>query len=216
MRRTPRCRPRAAELVVHGSDFQEALEHAEALADARGLHMVASFAGPLVHGTATYALEFFRAVPDLDTIYVPIGLGSGISGVIAARDALGLATEVVGVCAENAACYALSFEAGQPVSTNSADTMADGMACRVPAPDAVAIVNRGAARIVTVSEAEIEAAMRAYYTDTHNIAEGAGAAALAALIKERETMAGRRAGLVLSGGNIDREVYLRVLGGGDA
>jgi len=204
------------ELVVHGSDFQEALEHAEALAEARGLHMVASFAEPLVHGTATYALEFFRAVPDLDTVYVPIGLGSGICGVIAARDALGLATEIVGVCAENAACYALSFEAGQPVSTNSADTMADGMACRVPAPDAVAVVNRGAARIVTVSEAEIEAAMRAYYTDTHNIAEGAGAAALAALIKERETMAGRRAGLVLSGGNIDREVYLRVLGGGDA
>ncbi|MYF86206.1 MAG: pyridoxal-phosphate dependent enzyme, partial [Rhodospirillaceae bacterium] len=160
--------------------------------------------------------EFFRAVPDLETVYVPIGLGSGISGVIAARDALGLAMEVVGVCAENAACYALSYEAGKPVSTNFADTMADGMACRVPAPDAVAVVNRGAARIGTVSEAEIEAAMRAYYTDTHNIAEGAGAAALAALIKERETMAGRRAGLVLSGGNIDREVYLRVLGGGDA
>ena len=206
------------ELMVHGSDFQEALEYeyAETLAEARGLHMVASFAEPLVHGTATYALEFFRAVPDLDTVYVPIGLGSGICGVIAARDALGLATEVVGVCAENAACYALSFEAGKPVSTNSADTMADGMACRVPTPDAVAVVNRGAARIVTVSEAEIEAAMRAYYTDTHNIAEGAGAAALAALMKERAAMAGRKAGLVLSGGNIDREVYLRVLDGGEA
>ena len=204
------------ELIVHGSDFQESLEYAEAQAGERGLHMVASFAEPLVHGTATYALEFFRAVPDLDTVYVPIGLGSGICGAIAARDALGLATEIVGVCAENAAAYALSFAAGEPVSTNSADTMADGMACRVPAPEAVDIVNGGAARIVTVSEAEIEAAMRAYYTDTHNIAEGAGAAALAALTGERETMAGRKAGLVLSGGNIDREVYLRVLGGGEA
>ncbi len=205
-----------AELIVHGSDFEEAVEHAEALADERGLHMVASFAEPLVHGTATYALEFFRAVPDLDTVYVPIGLGSGICGAIAARDALGLATEIVGVCAGNAAAYALSFAAGQPVSTNSAGTMADGMACRVPAPDAVAIVNRGAARIVTVSEAEIEAAMRAYYTDTHNIAEGAGAAALAALTKERAAMAGRKVGLVLSGGNIDREVFLRVLGDGES
>ncbi|MCY4065387.1 MAG: threonine dehydratase [Rhodospirillaceae bacterium] len=205
-----------AELVVHGSDFQEALEHAEALAGERGLHMVASFAAPLVHGTATYALEFFRAAPDLDAVYVPIGLGSGICGAIAARDALGLATEIVGVCAENAACYALSFAAGKPVPTNSADTMADGMACRVPAPDAVAVVNRGAARIVTVSEAEIEAAIRAYYPATPPLAEGAGAAALAALVKEREAMAGRRAGLVLSGGNIDREVYLRVLAGGDA
>ena len=205
-----------ARLVEHGSDFDEALAHAKGLAASDGLHLVPSFNLDLVPGTATYAAELFRAVPDLDTVYVPIGLGSGICGVIAARDALGLATEIVGVCAENAACYALSFGAGKPVSTNSADTMADGMACRVPAPDAVAIINRGAARIVTVSDAEIEAAMRAYYTDTHNIAEGAGAAALAALVKERAAMAGRKAGLVLSGGNIDREVYLRVLGGGDA
>jgi len=158
-------------------------------------------------------MEFLEAVPDLDTVYVPIGLGSGICGVIAARDALDLHTEVVGVCAETAAAYALSFEAGHPVSTNSADTLADGMACRVPAPDAVAIIHARAARVVTVSDAEIEAAMRAYYTDTHNIAEGAGAAALAALIKERSAMAGRRVGVVLSGGNIDRDIYLRVLSG---
>ena len=128
-----------AELVVHGGDFQESLEYAHGIADARGLHMVPSFAEPLVHGTATYALELFRAAADLDAVYVPIGLGSGICGVIAARDALGLRTEIVGVCAERAAAYALSFEAGRPVSTNSADTMADGMACRVPDPDAVAI-----------------------------------------------------------------------------
>ena len=203
-----------AELVVHGGDFQESLEYAHGIADARGLHMVPSFAEPLVHGTATYALELFRAAADLDAVYVPIGLGSGICGVIAARDALGLRTEIVGVCAERAAAYALSFEAGRPVSTNAADTMADGMACRVPDPDAVAIVNAGAARVLAVSEEEIADAMRTYYTDTHNVAEGAGAAPLAALMRERDAMRGRKVALILSGGNIDREVYLRVLGGG--
>ena len=203
-----------AELVVHGGDFQESLEYAHGIADARGLHMVPSFAEPLVHGTATYALELFRAAADLDSVYVPIGLGSGICGVIAARDALGLGTEIVGVCAERAAAYALSFEAGRPVSTNAADTMADGMACRVPDPDAVAIVNAGAARVLAVSEEEIADAMRAYYTDTHNVAEGAGAAPLAALMRERDAMRSRKVALILSGGNIDREVYLRVLGGG--
>ena len=203
-----------AELVVHGGDFQESLEYAHGIAEARGLHMVPSFAEPLVHGTATYALELFRAAADLDAVYVPIGLGSGICGVIAARDALGLRTEIVGVCAEQAAAYALSFEAGRPVSTNAADTMADGMACRVPDPDAVAIVNAGAARVLAVSEEEIADAMRAYYTDTHNVAEGAGAAPLAALMRERDAMRGRKVALILSGGNIDREVYLRVLGGG--
>ena len=203
-----------AELVVHGGDFQESLEYAQGLAEARGLRMVASFAEPLVHGTATYALELFRAAPDLDAVYVPIGLGSGICGVIAARDALGLRCEIVGVCAERAAAYALSFEAGRPVSTNAADTMADGMACRVPDPDAVAIVNAGAARVIAVGEDGIADAMRAYYTDTHNIAEGAGAAPLAALMQERAAMRGKKVALILSGGNIDREVYLRVLGGG--
>ena len=202
-----------AELVVHGGDFQESLEYAHALADARGLHMVPSFAEPLVEGTATYALELFGAVADLDAVYVPIGLGSGICGVIAARDALGLATEIVGVCAARAAAYALSFEAGRPVSTNAADTMADGMACRVPDADAVAIVNAGAARVLAVGEDEIADAMRAYYTDTHNVAEGAGAAPLAALMREREAMQGRKVALILTGGNIDRELYLRVLGG---
>ena len=203
-----------AELVVHGGDFQESLEHAQRLAAARGLHMVPSFAAPLVRGTATYALELFRAVDGLDAVYVPIGLGSGICGAIAARDALGLATEIVGVCAARAAAYALSFEAGRPVSTNAADTMADGMACRVPDADAVAIVNAGASRVVAVSEDEIADAMRAYFTDTHNVAEGAGAAPLAAALREREAMRGRKVALILSGGNIDRELYARVLGGG--
>jgi len=200
-----------AELVEHGADFQEALEHARALAAEKRLHMLASFHPLLIRGVASYALELFAAHDDLDTVYVPIGLGSGICGVLAARDALGLRTDVVGVVAENAPSYALSFAKGEPVSTNSAETMADGMACRVPVAEAVATINRGAARVVTVSEDDIAAAMRHYFTDTHNVAEGAGAAPLAALMKEQEAMAGKRVGLILSGGNVDRDLYQSVL-----
>ncbi len=203
-----------AELVEHGHDFQAAHEFAGELAAERHLHLLPSFDERLILGVATYGLEFLRAVPDLDTVYVPIGLGSGICGMIAARDALGLATRMVGVVAENAPTYALSFAKGAPVATNSADTIADGLAVRVPDEAAVARVNAGAERVVAVSEEEIEAAMRHYFTDTHNVAEGAGAAPLAALLKERRAMAGKRVGLVLSGGNVDREVYVRVLGAG--
>jgi threonine dehydratase len=162
---------------------------------------------------ASYGIELFAAAPDLDTLYVPIGLGSGITGCIAAREALGLTTKIVGVVAEAAPAYALSFAGGEPVSTNSADTMADGLACRVPVADAVAVINRYAERVVAVSDDEIRAAMRHYFTDTHNVAEGAGAAALAALLKEGDAMAGRTVGLVLSGGNVDREVYRGILAG---
>jgi threonine dehydratase len=204
-----------AELVVHGHDFQAALEYAVELAGERGLTMAQSFAADLVAGVSTYALELFTAAPDLDTLYVPIGLGSGISGCIAAREALGLTTKIVGVVAENAPSYALSFAAGKPVSTNSADTFADGLACRVPVGDAVAVINRYAERIVTVSEAEIGAAMRHYFTDTHNVAEGAGAAALAAALQEREQIAGQTVGLVLSGGNVDRSVFQDILAKAD-
>jgi threonine dehydratase len=200
-----------AELIEHGHDFQAALEFAQRLAAERGLHMVASFDPALVRGVASYALEFLDAVADLDTVYVPIGLGSGICGMIATREALGLRTRIVGVVAENAPAYALSFAAGRVVTTESADTMADGVACRIPAAEAVETINRWAERIVTVSEAEIAAAMRHYFSDTHNVAEGAGAAPLAALLKERTAMERRRVGLVLSGGNVDREVYARVL-----
>jgi threonine dehydratase len=198
-------------LVEHGHDFQEAYEHAMVLAERDGLFAVRSFDPALVRGVASYALELFRGAPELDTVYVPIGLGSGICGVIAARDALGLATKVVGVVAENAAAYALSFAERKPVSTNSADTLADGLACRVPDQGALEHIWRGAERVVTVSEAEIRAAMRHYFSDTHNVAEGAGAAALAALLKEKARMAGRRVGVVLSGGNVDRPLYARVL-----
>jgi threonine dehydratase len=204
-------RAQGAEIIIHGEDFQESLEHAQGLASARDLHMFSSFHPALVRGVGTYAWELFSAVPDLDTVYVPIGMGSGICGVIAARDALGLRTRVVGVVAENAPSYALSFERRALIPTNSADTMADGVACRVPVIDALNVIWAGAERVVTVTESEIKAAMRHYFTDTHNVAEGAGAAPLAALLREREAMAGKRVGLILSGGNIDRTVYQAVL-----
>jgi threonine dehydratase len=200
-----------AELVEAGHDFDAAKDAALRLAGERGLAMVPSFHRDLVRGVATYALELFRAAPALDTVYVPIGLGSGICGTIAVRDALGLPTKVVGVVSTEAAAYALSFAAGKVVATNSADTMADGMAVRGPDAEALGIILKGTDRIVQVSDAEIGAAMRAYYEDTHQLTEGAGAAALAALQQERERMKGKRVGLVLSGGNIDRPVYLRVL-----
>jgi len=198
-------------LVIHGHDFQAALEHARELAAADGLYMIESFEPALVVGVASYSFELFNKLPDLDTVYVPIGLGSGICGTMASRDALDRKAKVVGVVAENAAAYALSFAQGKPVSTNSADTFADGMACRVPVAGAVALINAGAERIVTVTEEEIKSAVRAYYSDTHNLAEGAGAAPLAALIKEKDRMAGKKVGLVLSGGNIDKALYREIL-----
>ena len=203
-----------AELVEAGHDFDAAREAAMALAAERGLVMVPSFHRDLVCGVATYALELFRNAPTLDTVYVPIGLGSGICGTIAVRDALGLATKVVGVVSTEAPAYALSFAAGRVVATNSADTMADGMAVRGPDAEALEVILKGADRIVKVSDAEIATAMRAYYEDTHQLTEGAGAAALAALLQERDRQAGRRVGLILSGGNIDRPLYLRTLADG--
>jgi len=202
-----------AELIEHGHDFQAAYEHAMGLAAGRNLHPLRSFHPRLVAGVGTYALELFRAVADIDTVYVPIGLGSGICGTIAARDALGLKTKVVGVVAGNAATYALSFAERKPVPTNSSDTLADGMAVRVPDSGALAAILKGAERVVTVSEDEIKAAMRHYFTDTHNVAEGAGAGPLAALLKERAAMAGKRVAVILSGGNIDRPLYASVLNG---
>lgn len=200
-----------AELVEEGHDFDAARTVAQRLAGERGLAMVPSFHRDLVAGVSTYALELFRAVPVLDTVYVPIGLGSGICGVISARDALGLSTKVVGVVSTEAPAYALSFAAGKVVATNSADTMADGMAVRGPDQEALDVILKGADRICQVSDAEVMAAMRAYYEDTHQVTEGAGAAPLAALLQERERLAGKRVGLILSGGNIDRALYLRAL-----
>ncbi len=203
-----------AELVVAGADFDACRPEAARFAEERGYHFVPSFHADLVKGVATYALELFQAVSDIDTVYVPIGMGSGICGLISARDLLGLKTNIVGVVAEQAPAVALSFEQGHPVATNSAATFADGMACRDPVAEPIEIIRKGAARIVRVSEDEIAEAMRAYYEDTHNIAEGAGAAPLAALMQERDRMRGKRVALVLSGGNIDREVFAEVLAGG--
>ena len=202
-----------AELIEHGHDFNDAYDHAMTLGTDRKLHMLRSFHPWLVRGVSTYGYELFRSLSDIDTVYVPIGLGSGICGVMAARDALGLKTKVIGVVAEKAATYSLSVAAGKPVPTNSCDTIADGMAVRIPDESALALIRKGADHIVTISEAEIQAAMRHYFTDTHNVAEGAGAAALAGLIKERSAMAGKRVALILSGGNVDRAIYKDVLAG---
>jgi threonine dehydratase len=202
-----------AELIEHGADFDEARAHATRLAADRGYEFAQSFHPDLVKGVATYALELFRGIADIDTVYVPIGLGSGICGLIMARDLLGLKTRIVGVVSENAQAYKLSVEAGHVVETNSARTMADGMAVRIPSADALAIIARGAERIVTVSDDEVADAMRAYFTDTHNVAEGAGAAPLAALIQEKDRMAGRRCAVILCGGNVDTSVFAAVLRG---
>jgi threonine dehydratase len=198
-----------ANLVEHGEDFQEAREEAYRQAEALGLHIVPAFHPDLLVGVATYALELFRKAPDLDVVYVPIGQGSGICGCIRARDLLGLATEIVGVQSTEAPSYALSFAAGTVVKTNSSDTRADGMATRVPDPDALAIIAKGASRILQVTDDEIAAAIRAYWTDTHNLAEGAGAAGLAAALQEKTKIKGKRVGLILSGGNIDFDLFRR-------
>jgi threonine dehydratase len=202
-----------AELIVAGRDFDESRQHAARIGDERGLEMLPAFHPDLVKGVATYALELFRAVVDLDTVYVPIGMGSGICGLITTRDLLGLRTKIVGVVAEAAPAMAMSFAGGRVVPANSAATFADGMACRSPDADALAIILGGADRIVTVSEDAIAAAIRALYADTHNVAEGAGAAALAALTKDGAAMQGKRVAIVMSGGNIDTGQLAEALGG---
>lgn len=201
------------ELVTGGMDFDESRGIAAAVQRERGYHFVPSFHRDLVQGVATYARELFAEHADLDAVYVPIGMGSGICGLITVRDLLGLRTEIIGVVADNAPAFALSFEAGRPVQTNSARTFADGVACRDPPAQALDIIRSGAARIVRVSEDEIAEAVRLYYRTTHNLAEGAGAAPLAALMKERTRYAGKRVGLILSGGNIDMPTLARILGG---
>lgn len=208
-----------ARLIEHGQDVDAARAEARRLAEHEGRRFVASFHPDLVKGVATWALELFRAAPPLDALYVPIGGGSSICGAIKVRDLLGLGTEIIGVQTEGAPSYARSLAAGRLVTTERADTRADGLATRAPDPDALAIIAKGASRIVTVSDDEIAAAIRAYWTDTHNLAEGAGAAPLAALLKERPVMQGRRVGLPLSGGNIDlplfRDWVLAGTGAGD-
>lgn len=200
-----------AELMEHGRDFIAAREFARQVAGERELEYVPSFHPLLVRGVATCAHELFRAVPELDTVYCPIGLGSGICGLVTQRDLLGRRTRLVGVVAAGAPAYAHSFAAGRVVPSESVQTIADGVAVRVPDAESLAVIRRGVERIIEVTEPEIESAMRAYYTDTHNLAEGAGALGLAALLKDQELLRGHRAAVILSGANVDRPLFQRVL-----
>jgi threonine dehydratase len=203
-----------AELHVHGRDFDASREAAETFAGERGLELVPSFHERLVRGVASYGLELFGEIDDLDTVYVPIGMGSGACSLVLVRDLLGLETEIVGVVSTGADAIARSFEAGRIIETSSAQTFADGVATRVPHPDAFAILKDGLARVVRVSDDEVAEAMRLLYRTTHNVAEGAGAAATAALAQERRQLEGRRVAVVLTGGNIDMDWYSAVLAGG--
>jgi threonine dehydratase len=201
-----------AELIECGHDFQASLEASARIALERGWHQVPSFHPLLVHGVATYSLELFRAVPDLGILYVQIGLGSGICGALAARDALGLKTRIVGVVSAGAPAYARSLAAGRPVSHDVSTRIADGMACRTPDVDALETIRAGVERIVEVTDEEVEEAVRVLFSTTHNAVEGAGAAGLAALLKERGTLDNLSAGVVLTGANIDPQPFARILG----
>jgi threonine dehydratase len=202
-----------AELVEFGNDFQAASEHAAQLEAENGWHRVPSFDLKLVTGVSTYAWEMFTACPELETFYVPIGMGSGVSGAIAARDALGLKTKIVGVVSSHAPAYALSFAAGEVREHESATQIADGVACRKPDATALEIIRQGMDRVLMVDDDAVKDAMRAYFVDTHNVAEGAGAIGLAALLQDRAA-GGKCVGTVLCGGNVDSDVFAEVLRGG--
>ncbi len=203
-----------ATVIECGKDFDEARATAATLAQENQLHLVPAFHHDLIRGVATYALELLEAVSDLDTVYVPIGMGSGICGLIQTRDLLGLKTEIVGVVSSHADAFAQSVEQGRVVCTQSADTFADGLACRQPLPEALAIIAQGAARVIRVSDRQIAQAIGIYHETTHNTAEGAGAAALAGLIKEQAEQQGQRVAVILSGANIDRQLYAAILADG--
>ncbi len=200
-----------AKLIEHGDDFQAAREHAAAVADAQGLHMVPSYHPDLVAGVASCWLEFFESVPGLQRVYVPIGMGSGAVAAVAARGALRRRFDIIGVVSAQAPAFALSVSSGKPVEAPVTTTLADGLACRKPDPDVVQILGSALADVVQVDDEEIAAAMKMLYIDTHNVAEGAGAAALAAAIRQRDRIAGQVVGLTLSGGNVDHDLFARVL-----
>ena len=200
-----------AQLVEHGHDFQEAREHAQALALDRGAHMVPSYHPALVLGVATAWIEFFKAVPDMDIVYVPIGLGSGACAALAAKQALGHPVKVVGVVSAHATTYADSMAAGHVVEAPVTTVLADGMAVRRADPSALAILMQGLDRLVRVSDAQVAQAMRHLYSDTHNLAEGAGAASFAAAWSEKDSLQGRVVGTALCGGNVDADMLSQVL-----
>jgi threonine dehydratase len=204
-------RAQGANLIEFGHDFQESKEHAQKLAAENGWHFVPSYHPNIVKGVATYWLEFFSAVTDLDVVYVPIGQGSGICSCSAVRNGLNLKTRIVGVVPEGAPAYALSFEAGRKVAAPVTTLLGDGMACRVPDDASLGVVLENVDRVLQVSEEEIAQAMKIYFTDTHNVVEGAGAAGLAAALKEKAILRGKRVGLVVTGGNVDHDVFAKVL-----
>jgi threonine dehydratase len=204
-------RTQGANLIEFGSDYQESKEHAQGLAEQHGWHFVPPYHRDIVKGVATYWLEFFSAVPNLDVVYVPIGQGSGICSCSAVRNGLNLKTKIVGVVAEGAPAYALSFEAGRKIAAPVTTLLGDGMACRVPDEESLEVVMQNVDHIAQVSEEELRQAMKMYFIDTHNVAEGAGAAGLAAALKEKPALKGKRVGLVISGGNVDHDVFAKVL-----
>ena len=199
------------KLIEYGDEFQVSREFAQKLAEEQSLHLVPSFHPLLIAGVATYSLELLQEVKDIDVVYVPIGLGSGICGMMAARDALNLKTKVVGVVSAHASAYAQSFKAGCPVESPVTTLLSDGMACRVPEPAALDLILKGVDRIVQVTDAEVSAAMRMMFECTHNVCEGAGAAALAAAIQEKPRIAGRKVAVIASGGNVDQDVFAEIL-----
>jgi threonine dehydratase len=201
------------QLIEHGEDFQAAREHATDLAHEKSLQMIPSFDPLLVTGVATYSLELVRAVKDLDLVYVPIGLGSGICGMLAARDALNLKTKIVGVVSAHASAYAESFSSGRPVESPVSTNIADGMACRIPELSALELIWKGVERIVQVSDTEIVESMQIMYECTHNVCEGAGAAAIAAALQESSKNKGLKVAVIASGGNVDRDVFAKILNG---
>ncbi len=198
-------------LSEFGRDFSEAHDYAHRQAAKLGLHFVPSFDRKLVVGVASMGMELFAAVPNLDAVYVPIGLGSEICAVIAAREALGLNTEVIGAVAANAPAYFQSFNQGRTVETESANTFADGVAVRIPNAEALDIILRDVSRVVKVSETEIECAIHHYFDDAHQLIEGAGAVTLAALLQEKSRMKGKQVAVIASGGNIDKDLFRQIL-----
>jgi len=204
-------RAQGANLIEFGHDYQESKEQAQRLAAEHGWHFVPSYHRDIVKGVATYWMEFFSSVRDLDVVYVPIGQGSGICSCVAVRNGLNLKTKIVGVVAAGAPAYALSFEAGRKIAAPVTTLLADGMACRVPDDASLAIVLENVERVIQVSEENIRQAMRTIFTDTHNVAEGAGAAGFAAALKEKSALNGKRVGIVLTGGNVDRDIFAKVL-----
>ena len=206
-------RAQGGQLIEHGADFQESLEYATTLAHERGAHMVPSYHPLLVRGVATYGAELFRAAPDLDCVYVPIGMGSGTCATIAARNALSPQTKVIGVVSAHANAYALSFAGHRVIESPVSTLLADGMACRTPRPDALEVICQYADHVVEVTDAEVAGAMRLLHECTHNCAEGAGAAAIAAIVQERQQLQGKKVAAILTGGNVDAAVFARVLAG---